>query len=115
VIVKENVSRVRVEIVMANKCTKSSHVTISTMFDEDVTISMSALKTISQIFSVFIISVNFTDSTAGNLKSLAHTYCALQKSMNVKLTTEKADHVQLSLAGPNVSVIVCVASPLCCP
>ena len=83
---------------------------------DDVTISVSELKTISQIFSVFIISVSFTDSAAGNLKRFAHTYCTLQKSMNVKLTTEKGDHVvQLSLAGPNMSVIVCIAYPLCCP
>jgi hypothetical protein len=115
-IVKGNVLHVSWEIVMANKCTKSSHVNISAMSDDDVTISTSALRTISQIFSVFIIAVSFNDSTAGNLKRFVHTYCTLQKSMNVNFTTEKGDHVvQLSLTGPNVSMTVCVAYPLCCP
>jgi len=49
---------------------------MSTMSD-DVTISVSELKNISHISSVFIISVSFNDSTAGNLKTFAHAYFKL--------------------------------------
>jgi hypothetical protein len=113
---KENVLYVSIEIVMANKYIKRSHVNISTMSD-DVTISVTALKTISQICSVFIIIfLSFKNSATGNLKRFAVTYYKLQKSMNVKMTTEKDVHVgQSCLAGPNVNIIVCIAYPVCCP
>jgi hypothetical protein len=100
---------------MANKCIKSSYFNNIAMSDDDVAISVSELKPISQIFFVLINSVSFNNSTAGILKRFVHTYYTLQKSMNVKLTTEKGDHVvELSLAGPNVSMIVSIAYPPCC-
>ena len=40
------------------------------MSDDDVAISVSELKPISQIFFVFIISVSFNNSTTGNLKKI---------------------------------------------
>jgi hypothetical protein len=51
------------------------------MSDDDVTTSVSALKTISQIFSVLIIViVSFKNGATGNLKRFSVSYYKLQKS-----------------------------------